>query len=84
MQQLAVHHHEPNPLAATGPFFLTHALANYPGPGRVTVVPAELLYPADSDDCSEGRLFDLTLAWPDASCICHSPLGGHLVPCPRR
>ncbi|WP_295400216.1 glycosyltransferase [uncultured Thiocystis sp.] len=57
--RLAACRHEPDPLDATGPFFLTRALDNDPGQGRVTVMPAELVYPADAHDCREGRLFDL-------------------------
>jgi glycosyltransferase involved in cell wall biosynthesis len=49
---------QPGPLDATGPFFLTRALHTYPDKGQVSVLPAELLYPADSSDCDEGRLFD--------------------------
>lgn len=50
---------QPGPLDATGPFFLTRALASYQEKARVSVLPAEWLYPADLDDCREGRLFDL-------------------------
>lgn len=50
---------EPSPLDATGPFFLTRALASYRDQRQVSLMPAELLYPADTWDCSEGRLFDL-------------------------
>jgi len=47
------------PLDATGPFLLTRALDGYPYRPAVSVLPSELIYPADTWDCGDGRLFDL-------------------------
>jgi glycosyltransferase involved in cell wall biosynthesis len=49
----------PGPLDATGPFFLTRALDVYPHQLGVRVLPSELIYPADTWDCGDGRLFDM-------------------------
>nr|WP_246513182.1 tetratricopeptide repeat protein [Azospirillum picis] len=53
---------EPDVLDATGPFLLTRAYETYGGPGPVTLLPAQAIYPADKMDCWEGRLFDIE-AW---------------------
>lgn len=46
-------------LDATGPYLLTSAHAGYPGAAATRLLPAELVYPADKDDCWSGRIHDL-------------------------
>lgn len=47
-QKLIECSHEPGPLDATGPFLLTGACASYEEPGRISLVPDNLLYPIDN------------------------------------
>lgn len=54
----AAAHHD-DPLDATGPFLLAHALDDYRGGAPVTVVPPALLYPVDKDTCWSGRVHDV-------------------------
>lgn len=59
-RRLVAAHWEPDPLDATGPFFMTRALATYDAPARVFLPPAELLYPITSDEAQAGLLDDPT------------------------
>jgi hypothetical protein len=50
-ERLVEHRHVEDPLLATGPFFLTHALAEYSRAHEVTVYDSEILYPATKAEC---------------------------------
>jgi hypothetical protein len=45
------HTRDLDPLCATGPFFLTRAVAEYPRPDDLTIVGAAALYPATKAQC---------------------------------
>jgi hypothetical protein len=51
VDQLAASCHQRDPLDATGPRFLTRAVAGYPRPEELTIVDAEVLYPATKEEC---------------------------------
>jgi hypothetical protein len=51
IERLATSSHLTDPLDATGPRFLTRAVADYPRPEELTIVGAEVLYPATKEAC---------------------------------
>lgn len=51
LEHLVACHQLPDPLDATGPFLLTRAVDSYPDRDRVTIAPAELLYPISIPEC---------------------------------
>jgi mannosyltransferase OCH1-like enzyme len=57
--QLAISKNEQDPLAATGPFFLTKAYQSYPDRSNITLIPAAQLHPVTLEDVDRGKLFSL-------------------------
>lgn len=51
--------HEPGPLDATGPFFLTRAHADYADQDSLSILPTPCLYPLDAEESDQGYGLDL-------------------------
>ena len=51
IDQLVLRRGEPDPLRATGPLFLTKALAQFSGCREVTMFESRVLYPATKEEC---------------------------------
>ena len=57
-KNLIAYRRAPDPLNATGPFFLTRAYASYPDRVRITVVSDEVMYPVTEDEIRTDFYFD--------------------------
>lgn len=60
-QQLSLTKDLTDPLAATGPFFLTHAYETYPLCAEIEPIAADLLHPLTLKDIESGCLFELAV-----------------------
>ena len=67
-EQMTLSRLRPDPLDATGPFFMTRAIFSYPRKHTITLLPSELLYPIGIPETRNG---DTTRDWREQAFAIH-------------